>query len=135
MKLEILIYLAGILHLGLLGAGLLMPKVTGLWKEIAVLSPFARQLFLVYFLFIGFCLVSFCLLSLLGASMLTAGTPLAKTVCWFLTGFYTLRLAMTLWLFDVTPFLTTTSRKYGYHFLNTAFAILPLLYGYVGWVS
>ena len=60
MNTEILLLkLAALTYLGLIAAGLLMPKVTGLWADTKKLSPFAQGLFRTYYAFIGLCLVSF----------------------------------------------------------------------------
>ena len=51
--LEIVLKLTALVHLGLITAGLLMPRATDLWKDCAKLTPFARTLFRVYYAFIG----------------------------------------------------------------------------------
>jgi hypothetical protein len=46
INLILLLHIAGVLHLGLMCAGLLMPRVVGM--HLAALPPFLRQLFWVY---------------------------------------------------------------------------------------
>src|SRR5690348_9709937 len=52
-KLTLLLRVAGVLHLGLMCAGLLMPRVVGIRAHLAKMPPFIRQLFWVYYAFIG----------------------------------------------------------------------------------
>ena len=53
MKLEIMIQLAGLFHLGLLAAGGLMPRVVGFGEHLPKLPVFLQQLFRVYYAFVG----------------------------------------------------------------------------------
>src|SRR5207244_5420685 len=57
--LTLLIQFAGLLHLGLIAAGLTMPRAVNLRTHLAPLPNFIRQLFWVYYSFIGLCLISF----------------------------------------------------------------------------
>jgi len=129
----LLIQFAGLLHLGLIAAGALMPRTVGLRKHIATLPEFIRKLFWVYYAFIGLCLVSFGALSFFMAEDLATGEPLARAVCAFLAVFWTVRLVTAVFVFDLRPYLTTTLRKVGYQATNVAFGMLPLLYIYVAW--
>jgi hypothetical protein len=133
MNAEILLRLAALTHLGLIAAGLLMPKTTGLWNETRKLSPFAGGLFRTYYLFIGLCLVGFGLGSWIYAAELAAGTTLARAVCGFLAAFWLLRLVAAVWLLDVSPYLKTGWHRLGYHATNVVFGSLPLLYAWVAW--
>src|SRR6516225_5775987 len=108
--LTILLQIAGLLHLGLICAGLLMPRVVGLPAHLAVLPKFIRQLFWVYYSFIGLCLVSFGLITILFAGTLAAGGPLAVAVCLFFAAFWTLRLVAATFVFDLRPYLTNGYR-------------------------
>ena len=49
INLTLLLQVAGILHLGLMCAGLLMPRVVGMRRHLASVPPFIRQLFWVYY--------------------------------------------------------------------------------------
>jgi len=42
--------------------------------------------------------------------------------------FWTLRLIAGAFVFDLRPYLTTGSRRFGYHALNVVFAYLPIVY-------
>ncbi len=119
---------AGLLHIGLIAAGATMPRAVGLRAQIAGLAPFVRQLFWVYYSFIGLCLVSFGTITFVLAPQLATGSPLAKAICIFLTAFWTLRLAAATWIFDVRPYLATRALRLGYQATNIVFAFLPAVY-------
>ena len=127
----LLLKLASLTYLGLIAAGLLMPKVTGLWADTKKLSPFAQGLFRTYYAFIGLCLVSFGLGSWIFAAELASGSTLARAVCGFLALFWTVRLAAAIWILDVKPYLTDTWRKVGYQLTNIVFGSLPFLYAWL----
>lgn len=128
MKLELMLQLAGWIQLSLVIPGLLMPGAVGLRKHVAVLPPFVRNLFWVYYAFIGLSLVSLGLITLTNATELAAGGPLARSFCWFLTAFWTLRLIAAVFVFDVRPYLTTVFYRVGYQITNVIFALLPLVF-------
>ncbi len=133
MKLTIILQLAGLMHLGLLGAGVLMPGVVGLRAHLAPLPPFIRQLVWVYYTFIGFSLVSFGCVSFFLSDALASGEPLARAVCAFLAGFWLLRLIVATFVFDLRPYLTNGWRRVGYHATNIVFAVLPVAYAWAAW--
>lgn len=130
MTLEALLQIAGLLHLGLIAAGVTLPRVVGLRAHLAPLPPFIRRLFWVYYAFIGFCLVSFGAASLFMSKELADGTPLARLVCGFLCGFWTIRLVAALLVLDVRPYLTRPILRIGYHATNLVFILLPAIYGW-----
>src|SRR2546427_12846616 len=115
INLTLLLQIAGVLHLGLICAGLLMPRVVGLRQHLATLPPFIRQLFWVYYSFIALCLVGFSIITIVFADTLAAGGPLARALCAFFAVFWTLRLVAASMVFDMRPYLTNRSRRLGYH--------------------
>jgi len=123
-----LLQLAGVLHLGLMCAGLLMPKVVRMRWHLATLPPFIRQLFWVYYTFIGLCLVGFSLITIVFADTLAGCGALARALCAFFAVFWTLRLVVATWVFDMEPYLTNGIRRVGYRVLNLAFVYLPVVY-------
>lgn len=131
MNPTLLIQLAGLTYIGLIAAGLLMPRVVNLRAHIATLPPFIGRLFWVYYTFIGLCLMSFGALSLFAAPHLADGSPLARAVCGFLAVFWTLRLIAASFIFDVRPYLTNIWLKIGYQLTNLVFALLPVIYFWV----
>jgi hypothetical protein len=131
--LTLLLQLAGILHLGLISAGLLMPRVVGLRTHLSTLPPFIQRLFWVYYAFIGLCLVSFGLLTFTLAGTLAEGSNLARALCLFFTGFWTLRLIVATFVFDLSPYLTSAYRRIGYQATNLVFVYLPFVYLLAAW--
>lgn len=129
INLTLLLQVAGVMHLGLMSAGLLMPKVVNMRVHLATLPAFLRQLFWVYYTFIALCLVGFSVITIVFAETLAAGGTLARAVCVFLAVFWTLRLLAATFVFDMRPYLISTSRRVGYHALNVVFAYLPVVYG------
>ena len=129
-NLTLALQIAGLLHLGLMCAGLMMPRVVNMRAHLAVLPPFLRQLFWVYYTFIGLCLVSFCIITLAFADTLAGGTPLARALCGFFAVFWTVRLIAGTFIFDLRPYLTSVWRRVGYHGINIVFAYLPVVYAW-----
>jgi len=128
-----LLQIAGILHLGLLWAGVLMPGAVNLRQHLAALPAFVRRLFWVYYSFIGLCLVSFGSITIMLAGSLAAGGTLARAICVFLAAFWTLRLIAATFIFDLKPYLTTFRRRLGYHAINLVFIYLPVVYLITAW--
>ncbi len=128
MKLTMLLQLAGLLHLGLLCAGALMPGVVGLRQHLAGVPPFVRNLMWVYYGFIGVSLACFGAVSFFLADALASGEPLARAVCAFFAAFWTARLLVAAFVFDLRPYLTNGWRRAGYHATNVVFALLPVVY-------
>lgn len=130
MNHELILKGAGLLHLGLLWAGALMPGVVGLKGHLSNLPEFVRRLFWVYYTFIALCLVSFGAITFFFAEGLAAGSPLARAVCVFLAVFWTVRLVAATFVFDLSPYLTNRFRRAGYHAINIVFALLPIVYAW-----
>jgi hypothetical protein len=129
-NLTLLLELAGVMHLGLMCAGALMPRAVNLRANLAVLPPFIRRLYWVYYAFIGLCLVSFGLLTVTFAGTLAAGSALARAICAFLAVFWTIRLFAATFIFDVRPYMTNNFWRLGYHATNIVFAYLPVVYAW-----
>ncbi len=131
MRPSLLLQLAGLLHLGLLWAGAAMPRAIDLRAHLAPLPQAVRRVFWLYYSSLGFCLVGFGALSFFLAADLASGTPLARSVCAFLSGFWTIRLAAALWVLDVRPWRTTRARRLGNGALTIAFVLLTAIYAWV----
>lgn len=131
--LTLLLQIAGVLHLGLMCAGLLMPRVVNMRSHLANLPPFIRQLFWVYYSFIALCLASFCVITIAFADTLAAGGNLASALCAFFAVFWTVRLFAATFVFDMRPYLTNSYRRLGYHAINIVFAYLPIVYALAAW--
>lgn len=133
ITLTLALQIAGLLHLGLMCAGLMMPRVVNLRSHLAALPQFIRRLFWVYYTFIGLCLVSFCVITITFADTLAAGGNLARAVCAFFAVFWTVRLFAGTFVFDMRPYLTSAWRRLGYHAINIVFAYLPVVYAWAAW--
>ena len=132
-NLTLALQIAGLLYLGLLCAGALMPRAVNLRANLATMPAFIRQLFWVYYTFIALCLVSFGLVTVSFAETLAAGGGLARAVCAFLAAFCTWRLIAATFVFDVQPYLKNAWWRLGYHATNIVFAYLPLVYAWAAW--
>jgi hypothetical protein len=130
INLTLLLQAAGVMHLGLMSAGLMMPKVVNMRAHLAGLPVFIRQLFWVYYSFIALCLVSFSVITIAFAETLASGSTLARALCVFFAVFWTMRLLVATFVFDMRPYLTSPARRVGYHVLNVAFIYLPFVYGF-----
>jgi FtsH-binding integral membrane protein len=133
LNLTLALEIAGLMHVGLLCAGALMPGVVGMRSHLVALPPFIRRLFWVYYLFIGLCLASFGTITVVLAPTLAAGGALARALCVFLAAFWTLRLVAATFVFDLKPYLTNGYRRIGYHAMNIVFAYLPVVYAWAAW--
>ena len=133
MNTILLLQAAGIVHLGLIAAGMLMTVAVDLKTHVRKLPEFIRRLFWVYYTFIGTCLVSFGALSFFMADALADGTALARAVCTFLAIFWSIRLGAAIFVFDVRPYLKNIFWKIGYQATNIVFAALPFLYAWIAW--
>lgn len=131
MNTVLILKLAALSYLGLLAAGMLMPRVVGLRQHLSGLPSFVRQLFWVYYAFIGLSLVCFGLGTFLLADQLASGTPLARAVCGFLALFWSVRLVAGTFVFDLRPYLTNPWRRAGLAAANVVFTGLPVVYGWV----
>ena len=133
IDLALMLKIAALMHVGLLWAGALMPRVVGLPKHTSSLPDFVRRLFWVYYTFLALCLLSFGVITFIYADALAAGTPLARGLCVFFAIFWTLRLIVATFVFKLEPYLTTRFRRIGYQATNIVFAYLPLIYGWAAW--
>ncbi|HSU65989.1 MAG TPA: hypothetical protein VLJ39_03910 [Tepidisphaeraceae bacterium] len=130
MTLVHLIFIAGVLHFGLLIASGLTPGVLKWKTELQSVSALSRHVIWVHGAFIVLVIVGFGLLSLFDASHLADGTPLARSVSGFIAAFWLARLMIQLFLFDAKPYLTNWVLRLGYHGLTVLFTYFFLVYGW-----
>ena len=131
MNTPLLLKLTALTYVGLLAAGILMPRVVGLREHLQAMPTFIRQLFWVYYTFIGLCLIAFGLGTFALAEQLASGTPLARAVCGFLALFWLVRFFVGTFVFDLKPYLTSVWRRAGLAAANAVFTCLPVIYGWV----
>ena len=128
---ELLIFIGGILHFGILLASAMVPKVLDWNASLEKLDGLFRQLVWVHGVFIVFVIVGFGLLSITCAADLASGTPLARAVCLFVALFWGARLIVQIFVFDAKPYLKTRFLKVGYHGLTVVFMYHTVVYGLV----
>ncbi|HJT34311.1 MAG TPA: hypothetical protein VJ783_19880 [Pirellulales bacterium] len=119
----------GIIQLGILTASALVPGKLQWRADLKNLPPLSRQLIWVHGGYIVLMIAAMGLISLCEAAQLADGSLLARTVCTFIAGFWLLRLAIQLFVFDGTPYLANRLMKVGYHGLTAAFVCLSAIYG------
>ncbi|MHC4107845.1 MAG: hypothetical protein ACYSTY_07160 [Planctomycetota bacterium] len=129
-ELEEFIWLAGLLHFGVLIASALVPQVLDWKRELARLSTMTRQLVWVHGSFIVLVIVAFGTLSLLHPADLASGAPLSRTICGCIAVFWAARLSLQFLLFDPTPLLKKAALKVGYHGPTVVFAYFSAVYGW-----
>lgn len=123
-----LILIAGVLHLCITSAGLVMTIVLDWRKNLAVLSPLTRHIIWTHGAFVLITIVAFGAVSLLCPTSLASGHPIARAVCAFIAIFWSLRLLIGFAAFDARPYLSNTALKLGYHGLTVVFAYFSIVY-------
>jgi hypothetical protein len=124
-----LLLAGGLLHFVILIASAMAPRVLDWRANLKALHPFLRRLFWVYGSFIVLVIVSFGTLTLFYAHELASAASFPRAVCAIIAIFWLARLAVQFFVFDATPFLTTTFLRLGYHGLTLLFAALVFIYG------
>src|SRR5690349_14128540 len=119
--LKIALVTAGVLHLVPLSAGLTVPRVLRLNRELSRLDPLTRQLIWVHGTFIVVTILAFGLITVTSAESMLQGTPLAAGIAAFIGLFWLLRLLIQLFYFDARPWLTNSFRTVGYKTLTFIF--------------
>jgi hypothetical protein len=127
--LELLLILAGVAHLCITSAGVVMTFVLDWRKNLSSLTALMRHIIWVHGLFVLLTIVAFGLVSIAFRGPLASGEPLARAACGFIAIFWAVRLLMAFFLFDATPFLKTLPLKVGYHGLTVVFVYFTLVYG------
>jgi hypothetical protein len=133
MKLILLLQFAGVLHAGLVWAGAIMPRAVQAREHLQALPAFLRRLFWVYYSFIGMLLIGFGTLTLVFAKEMAAGQPVARALCILLAAFWTMRLLVAVFVFDVRPYLTNWLYRLGYQATNLVFIYLVAVYAWAAW--
>ncbi|MEO2022067.1 MAG: hypothetical protein ABGX05_09570 [Pirellulaceae bacterium] len=128
LNLELLVFIGGLLHFGILLASSMVPKVLDWKMSLDGLDDLSRQLVWVHGVFIVLVIIGFGLISVLLASELASGTPLARGICLFIAIFWGARLVVQFFVFDAKPYLKTTFLKVGYHGLTVVFIFHTAIY-------
>jgi hypothetical protein len=126
--LKVALVTAGVLHLVPLAAGLTVPRVLPLNRELNKLEALTRQLIWVHGVFIVVTIVAFGLITVTAADSMLQGTPLAVGIAAFIGLFWLLRLLIQLFYFDARPWLTNSFRTVGYMSLTFVFGYFSVVY-------
>ena len=126
---KLLLQLAAAVQLLILIASASTPRVLDWRKNLAVLHPFLRKLFWVYWVFVVMVIIAFAVLTFRHADAMAAREPVARSLCLFIAIFWGARLLVQFAIFDARPFLTNWFYKTGYHALTIIFAFLTFVYG------
>jgi hypothetical protein len=90
-------------------------------------------LFWVYYTFIGLLLIGFGTLTFRFAPEMAAGESMARAVCVLLAGFWSARLIVAAFVFNVRPYLTNWLYRVGYQATNVVFVYLVVVYAWAAW--
>lgn len=121
---------AGLVHLGILVAGSMVPRKLN-WKEqFQVLSPLNRNLFWTYGFYVFCTILSIGLTTFLFASSLADGSTFSRYLCGLFFLFWAGRIVIAIFFFDVSEHLTSRWYRVGYFALNASFAVLSVIYAW-----
>ena len=127
--LQRMLMLAGLLHLAITSAGLVMTLVLDWRRSLGSLGALTRHIIWTHGAFVLLTIIGFGVVSLMYPASLASGEPLARAVCGFIALFWLVRLLVGFFLFDATPHLTSTWLKLGYHALTLVFTFFVFCYG------
>ena len=131
MKPELFILIGGILHLGILSAGVVMPLVLDWRVALRKLDALSRHVIWTHGAFVLSVIAAFGVVSLVFAGDLCSGAPLGRAVCLFIALFWGARLVLQFFLFNPAEHLTNVFLKIGYHGLTLVFFFNAVVYGWV----
>jgi Membrane bound O-acyl transferase family len=131
LDLTTLIRIGGLLHFGILLAGVLMPQVLNWRSELRKLHPLSRHIIWTHGMFILLTIIAFGLIATIHAPALAAGGPgLGRAFCAFVAIFWSIRVAIQFVLFDPGPLLSTPLLRLGYHGLTIVFIYFACTFGW-----
>ena len=128
-KLTTLLFIAGLLHLAITSAGLVMTLVLDWRRALLPLCGLTRHIIWTHGAFVLMTIIGFGLISLALPRQLASGEPIARAVCAFIAAFWALRLLIGLLFFDARPHLSSNALKLGYHGLTVVFVLFVIIYG------
>jgi hypothetical protein len=129
MTLEHAIIIAGILHLCILSAGLVMTKVLDWRTSLAKLEPLTQHIIWTHGSYVWLVILAFGLVSIAWPGALVGDRPLGPAICGFIAVFWGIRLLIQFFYFNASPHLTGLMLKLGYHGLTFCFAFFTAVYG------
>ncbi len=127
-----LVFLGGLIQLGIAAGSLAIPKVLRWPEQMALVRPLTRQVFWTYAVYICTSHVAFGLLATLAPDWLLSGTPLSAAVCGFIAIWWGARLALQFLCFDRSEAPPGTWPKIAEAGLVLSFAYLTAVHGAAG---
>lgn len=124
------IFLAGLLHLGVLVAGVIMTKVLRWKKEFQKIDKLSEHIIWTHGAYVFSTVLFFGIVSLLWPEVLFEGHILGIVLSVFITLFWGVRLFIQLFYFDPKPYLTNIVLKIGFHTLTLSFLYFTVVYGW-----
>lgn len=134
-RLETLIIISGILHLGTLLGSAQVPKELNFQNELPKVAPLLRHWILVAGFYVVLNLIAFGVISLCYSNELASGEPLARAFCAYVAIFWGVRLLIQFFVFDARPYLRNWFLKVGYHGLTVVFLWQTTVYGYAAFAT
>lgn len=123
------IFVAGLLHFGVLIASAMTPQALDWRTDLARVAPLTRRLVWVYGGYIVGNIVFFGLLATLAPAALASRTPLARAICGFIAVFWSVRLTLQYRVIYDRDLVQGFARKTGYHGLTLVFAYFAIVFG------
>ncbi|MEM8882444.1 MAG: hypothetical protein AAGD14_00070 [Planctomycetota bacterium] len=124
-----LIFVAGLLHFGVLIASALIPQVLDWRRDLQRVQPLTRRLVWVYGGYIVGNIVFFGIVATLLPGTLASGEPLARALCAFIAVFWTVRLTLQYRVLYARELVRGVVLTTGYHGLTLVFAFFAFVFG------
>lgn len=124
---ENLVFIAGIMQLGILVASALVPFQLNWREELSGLRRLHRQMYWIYGGYVVLAIIAFGLMCLFNSHEMAKGSGLAKSISAYIAIFWGVRLVLQSQL-DAKEFLVTWWLTVGYHLLTVLFAALTILF-------
>lgn len=124
------IFLAGLLHFGVLAASACVPHVLDWRGDLATVHPLTRRMIWVHGAFVVFAIIAFGWIATFRAGDLAAGGPLARTVCGVIAIFWGARLGLQYGVLDPGVLLDRALLRVGYHALTLTFAYFTAVFSW-----
>jgi hypothetical protein len=131
MDLEKAVIIGGVVHLGILSAGLVMTKVLNWREDLKKLDQLSQHVIWTHAGYVWLVILAFGLVSVLCPRELVNQDPLGIAICGFISLFWGIRLIIQFFYFDAKPHLTNSKLKLGFHCLTCCFAYFTIVYGWV----